>query len=175
MVDFLYELSSFFIVLFYYKCSPFSWGKISNFYYFYPLPPPNFNFYFLKYTCLHFQFASISHVLSYNIENLMPCYIRFIVISGYKTRKFKELGPAILPCYIQSLYNELPLYYVLVTCTEEPGNTFWQQEEKASPKPTSTEGCGKLIRYHDAPYFCDPHNVCLFSVFIASHIWKSFM
>ena len=41
-------------------------------------------------------------------------YIRFLIISGKKTKKYKELGPAKLPCYkrfcyIRPLYNEVPL------------------------------------------------------------------
>ena len=31
---------------------------------------------------------------------------------GKKTKKYKELGPEKLPCYIQPLYNEVPLYHV---------------------------------------------------------------
>ena len=29
----------------------------------------------------------------------LPCYVRFVIISGEKTKQYKELGPAKLPCY----------------------------------------------------------------------------
>ena len=46
----------------------------------------------------------------------LPCYIKFLITSGYKTKKYEELGPAKLPCskrillYIRPLYNDVPLY-----------------------------------------------------------------